>query len=140
MNSLKLDDDDDRTALSKEALKNAFLDDLFYVQGKFPALATKNDYYMALSFAVRDRMLQRWISTAATYTKQASRTVVYLSAEFLVGPHLGNNLINLGIFDRVKQCITELGLNFEELLEQEEEPGLGNGGLGPWAAWFVDSS
>jgi len=132
-------EDDDRTALSKEALKNAFLDDLFYVQGKFPALATKNDYYMALAYAVRDRMLQRWISTAATYTKQASRTVAYLSAEFLMGPHLGNNLINLGIFDRVKQCMTELGLNFEELLQQEEEPGLGNGGLGRLAACFIDS-
>jgi starch phosphorylase len=129
----------DRTALTKEALKHAFLDELFYVQGKFPALATKNDYYMALAFAVRDRMLQRWISTAAVYTKQASRTVAYLSAEFLMGPHLGNNLINLGIFDRVKQCMTELGLNFDELLQQEEEPGLGNGGLGRLAACFIDS-
>ena len=137
MSSLQLEDD--RTALSKEALKNAFLDDLFYVQGKFPALATKNDYYMALAFAVRDRMLQRWISTAAAYTKQASRTVAYLSAEFLVGPHLGNNLINLGIFERVKQCVGELGLDFEEMLQQEEEPGLGNGGLGRLAACFIDS-
>jgi starch phosphorylase len=137
MSSLQFDGD--RTALTKEALKNAFLDDLFYVQGKFPALATKNDYYMALAYAVRDRMLQRWISTAATYTKQASRTVAYLSAEFLMGPHLGNNLINLGIFDRVRQCITELGLNFDELLQQEEEPGLGNGGLGRLAACFIDS-
>ncbi len=131
--------EDDRTALSPEALKNAFLDDLFYVQGKFPALATRNDYYMALAFAVRDRMLQRWISTAAAYTKQGSRTVAYLSAEFLMGPHLGNNLINLGIFSRVQQCMTELGLNFEELLSQEEEPGLGNGGLGRLAACFIES-
>jgi starch phosphorylase len=131
--------EDDRTALSKEAIKNSFLNDLFYVQGKFPGLATKNDYYMALAFAVRDRMLQRWISTAAAYTKQASRTVAYLSAEFLMGPHLGNNLINLGIFDRVKECMAELGLNFEELLQQEEEPGLGNGGLGRLAACFIDS-
>jgi glycogen phosphorylase len=137
MSSFQLEDD--RTALSKEALKNAFLDDLFYVQGKFPALATKKDYYMALAYAVRDRMLQRWISTAAAYTKQASRTVAYLSAEFLMGPHLANNLINLGIFDRVKQCMTEMGLNFEELLQQEEEPGLGNGGLGRLAACFIDS-
>jgi starch phosphorylase len=137
MSSLPLEDD--HTELSKEALKNGFLDDLFYVQGKFPALATKHDYYMALAFAVRDRMLQRWISTAAAYTKQASRTVAYLSAEFLIGPHLANNLINLGIFDRVKQCMTELGLNFEELLQQEEEPGLGNGGLGRLAACFLDS-
>jgi len=136
MSSLPLEG---HTELSKEALKNGFLDDLFYVLGKFPALATKRDYYMALAFAVRDRMLQRWISTAAVYTKQASRTVAYLSAEFLIGPHLANNLINLGIFDEAKQCMTELGLNFEELLQQEEEPGLGNGGLGRLAACFLDS-
>src|SRR5678815_467709 len=91
--------DEDRVAMSKEALKHAFLDNLFYIQGKFPALATKTDYYMALAYAVRDRMLQRWISTAAAYTKQGSRTVAYLSAEFLMGPHLGNNLINLGIYE-----------------------------------------
>ncbi|MDB6082161.1 MAG: malP 2 [Gammaproteobacteria bacterium] len=131
--------EDERTALSKDAIKNSFLDDLFYVQGKFPALATNNDYYMALAFAVRDRMLQRWISTAAAYTKQGSRTVAYMSAEFLMGPHLGNNLINLGIFDTVKECMTELGMNFEQLLGQEEEPGLGNGGLGRLAACFIDS-
>ena len=134
---LKLEDE--RTALTKDALKRAFLDDLFYVQGKFPALATRNDYYQALAYAVRDRMLQRWISTAAVYTKQGSRTVAYLSAEFLMGPHLGNNLINLGIHEQVKQAVTELGLNFEELLAQEEEPGLGNGGLGRLAACFIDS-
>jgi starch phosphorylase len=131
--------EDERTALSKDALKSAFLDDLFYVQGKFPALATSNDYYMALAYAVRDRMLQRWISTAAAYTKQGSRTVAYLSAEFLMGPHLTNNLINLGILDTVRECVTELGLSFEQLVAQEEEPGLGNGGLGRLAACFIDS-
>jgi starch phosphorylase len=131
--------EDERTALSKEALKNSFLDDLFYVQGKFPALATTNDYYMALAYAVRDRMLQRWISTAAVYTRSASRTVAYLSAEFLMGPHLGNNLVNLGILERVKQCVAELAVNFDDLLQQEEEPGLGNGGLGRLAACFIDS-
>jgi starch phosphorylase len=129
----------ERTGLTKEAIKNAFLDGLFYMQGKFPALATQNDYYMALAYAVRDRMLQRWISTAAAYTKHGSRTVAYLSAEFLLGPHLGNNLINLGILEPVKQCMTELGMNFEELLHQEEEPGLGSGGLGRLAACFIDS-
>ena len=80
MSSLLLEDD--ATALTKEALKRAFLHDLYYVLGKFPALATKNDYYMALAYAVRDRMLQRWISTAAMYTKQASRTVAYYPPSF----------------------------------------------------------
>ncbi|MBC8027125.1 MAG: glycogen/starch/alpha-glucan phosphorylase, partial [Steroidobacteraceae bacterium] len=131
--------DEDRTALNKESIKHAFLDNLFYIQGKFPALATKTDYYMALAYAVRDRMLQRWISTAAAYTKQGSRTVCYFSAEFLMGPHLGNNLINLGIYDTARQAVAELGLDLEELLATEDEPGLGNGGLGRLAACFIDS-
>ncbi|MGA1195972.1 MAG: glycogen phosphorylase, partial [Candidatus Latescibacterota bacterium] len=82
-----------RTGLSKDALKRAFLDNLFYIQGKFPALATQKDYYMALAYMVRDRLLQRWVSTATEYTEKKSRTVAYLSAEFLMGPHLGNILI-----------------------------------------------
>ena len=131
--------DEDRVALSKDALKHAFIDNLFYIQGKFPALATKNDYYMALAYAVRDRIMQRWISTAAAYTKAGSRTVSYLSAEFLMGPHLGNNLINLGIYETARTAVAELGLDLEVLLAQEDEPGLGNGGLGRLAACFIDS-
>jgi starch phosphorylase len=131
--------EDERTALTKDALKRAFFDNLFFMQGKFPALATKTDYYMALAYTIRDRLLHRWISTAAAYTKLGSRTVCYLSAEFLMGPHLGNNLINLGIYDQVKEVVKELGLNFDELLAQEDEPGLGNGGLGRLAACFIDS-
>jgi glycogen phosphorylase len=128
-----------RTGLGVDILKRSFLDNLFYVLGKFPGLASQNDYYQALAYTVRDRMLQRWINTAATYTNSGSRTVAYLSAEFLMGPHLGNNLVNLGIYDETKQAMTELGLDFDELLEQEEEPGLGNGGLGRLAACYLDS-
>ncbi|NJL86699.1 MAG: glycogen/starch/alpha-glucan phosphorylase [Leptolyngbyaceae cyanobacterium SM1_1_3] len=131
--------EDDRTGLSIETLKRAFLDNLFYIQGKFPRLATQHDYYMALAYTVRDRLLQRWISTAATYTEQSSRTIAYLSAEFLMGPQLGNNLINLDIYDKVEQAVQELGLSLDKLLEQEEEPGLGNGGLGRLAACYLDS-
>jgi glycogen phosphorylase len=128
-----------RTGLGVDILKRSFLDNLFYVLGKFPGLASQNDYYQALAYTVRDRMLQRWINTAATYTNEGSRTVAYLSAEFLMGPHLGNNLVNLGIYDQTKQAMTELGLDFDDLLEQEEEPGLGNGGLGRLAACYLDS-
>src|SRR5437879_7599558 len=109
-------EDDDRIAASKEAFKHAFLDKLFCVQGKIPALATKRDYYMALAYTVRDRMLHRWISTAAAYTTHGSRTVAYLSAEFLMGPQLGNNLVSLGIHEPVRAAVGELGLDFEELL------------------------
>ncbi len=128
-----------RTGLHVDDLKRSFLDNLFYVLGKIPALANQNDYYQALAYTVRDRLLQRWLNTVATYTTQGSRTVAYLSAEFLMGPHLGNNLINLDIYDETKQAMTELGLDFDALLEQEEEPGLGNGGLGRLAACYMDS-
>ena len=129
----------DRTALNKSALQQAFLDNLFFIQGKFPTLATQNDYYMSLAYMVRDRLLHCWISTASEYTDRGSRTVAYLSAEFLMGPHLGNNLINLGIYEEVKTALEELGLDFDQLLSQEVEPGLGNGGLGRLAACFLDS-
>ena len=131
--------EEDRTSLDKAALKRAFLDNLFYVQGKFPALASRTDYHLALAHVVRDRMLQRWISTAAAYTKQGARTVAYLSAEFLMGPHLGNNLINLGIMPAVEQAMAEMGLDLDEMLAGEVEPGLGNGGLGRLAACYIDS-
>ena len=128
-----------RTGLSVEALKRAFADNLFYVQARFPKIATTNDNYMALAVTVRDRLLQRWVQTVKTYYEKSSRTVCYLSAEFLLGPHLGNNLINLGIYEEARQAVTELGLDFDELLEAEEEPGLGNGGLGRLAACYLDS-
>lgn len=131
--------EDDRTGVDVETLKRAFLDNLFYIQAKFPRISTKNDYYMALAYTVRDRLLNRWLNTTQTYLEKAPRMVVYLSAEFLLGPHLGNNLIDLGLYNVVKQAIAELGLNFTELLEQEEEPGLGNGGLGRLAACYIDS-
>src|SRR5258708_8898160 len=134
------DVEDDRTGMSVEALRRALADNLFYVQGKFRAIATKNDYYMALAYTVRDRLLQRWINTIETYIKQKQPKIVcYLSAEFLLGPRLGNSLINLGIYDRVRQAVEEHGLDLEDLLEQEAEPGLGNGGLGRLATCYMDS-
>lgn len=129
----------ERGGLDKEVIKRGFLNNLFYVQGKFPALATMQDYYLALAYTVRDQLLKRWVSTAQTYTHRKSRTVCYLSAEFLMGPHLGNNLVNLGIYDMVRQAMGELGLVLDELLHEEPEPGLGNGGLGRLAACFLDS-
>jgi len=132
--------EDDRTGLNVPTLRRAFADNLYYVQGKFPAIATKNDLYMALAYTVRDRQLHHWINTIETYLKQKEPKVVcYLSAEFLLGPRLGNGLVNLGIYNEVRQAVEESGFDLKELIEQEAEPGLGNGGLGRLAACYMDS-
>ena len=107
--------EDDRTGISITTLRRAIADNLFYVQGKFPTIASENDYYMALAYTVRDRLLQRWLVTTQTYLEEKTRMVCYLSAEFLLGPHLGNNLINLDIYDRVKQAVEELGFKKKSL-------------------------
>ena len=88
---------------------------------------------------MRDQLLDRSVKTAETYKSKKVRTVCYLSAEFSLGPQLGNNLVNLCAVDTVKQAIEALGLDFEELVDQEEEPGLGSGGLGRLAACYLDS-
>src|SRR4028118_563546 len=131
--------EDDRTGMTVETLKRAFADNLYYVQGKNEFLATPHDYYMALAYTVRDRLLHRWINTTTAYIEKDVKTVHYLSAEFLMGGQLGNNLLNLGLYERVQQAIHESGLNLNDLRALEAEPGLGNGGLGRLAACFLDS-
>ncbi|MGO9434053.1 MAG: glycogen/starch/alpha-glucan phosphorylase [Terracidiphilus sp.] len=128
-----------RTAPGVDALASSFLDNLFFVQGRSRERATINDLYMALAHTVRDRLVERWIQTVLNYRAQDVRVVCYLSAEFLTGPHLANNLINLGIYDDAEEAMRKLGLDLHTLIEQEEEPGLGNGGLGRLASCFMDS-
>ena len=115
------------------------MDNLYLIQGRVPITATRNDWYMALAYTIRDRILHRWMQTIESYMGSKNKSVSYLSAEFLIGPQLGSNLISLGIYDEVKQAVSELGHNLDDLIEQEEEPGLGNGGLGRLAACFLDS-
>jgi starch phosphorylase len=131
--------EDDRTGMSLETLKRAFADNLFYSQGKYQKWATPNDFYMALAYTVRDRLLHRFMNTRETYFEQNVKVVCYLSAEFLMGRHLGNNLVNLGIYDDIREVIKDAGLDLDEIIEQEHDPGLGNGGLGRLAACFLDS-
>ena len=129
----------DRATISADALKRSFLDHLYFTMGKYPAVANQHDLYMALSHAVRDRMIERWINTVQSYRQKDIRVVCYLSAEFLLGKHLANNLNKLDILEPTRQAISELGIDLQRLVETEPEPGLGNGGLGRLAACYMDS-
>ena len=129
-----------RTGLTADALRRALLDNLLYVQARLPEMATRHDWYAALAYTVRDRLVERFINTARNLLEgERRRAVAYFSAEFLTGPHLGNALINLGIMETTREAVGSLGLQLDDLLEEEEEPGLGNGGLGRLAACYMDS-
>ncbi|MEM5344680.1 glycogen/starch/alpha-glucan phosphorylase [Paraburkholderia azotifigens] len=122
-----------------DALRHGILDNLICLQARPPGIATPHDWYMALAYSVRDRMLARWAATIQTYAARELRVACYLSAEFLIGPQLGNNLVNLGIEDNARAAMRSLGQDLDALLAIEEEPGLGNGGLGRLAACYLDS-
>jgi starch phosphorylase len=128
-----------RTGSRLDDIKQSFLDNLLCAIGRVPRAATLNDQYTALALTVRDRVLKQGVRTLETYTERDARFVAYLSAEFLPGPHLANNLVNLGIMDQARQAMSDLNINLDELFLQEEEPGLGNGGLGRLASCYMDS-
>jgi len=127
----------DRQTIDK--LKRAFAYKLFFQQGVLPFNASLNDYYLAVSYTLRDRMQRLFINSVAALRESKSRIVCYLSAEFLMGPHLLNNLISLGLRDQFAQAAEETGLDLQQIVDHEEEPGLGNGGLGRLAACYLDS-
>jgi len=120
-------------------IKQSIQDHLTYSIGRPASLASKQDYYKALALSVRDRLQRHWVDTVQSYIEQDLKVACYLSAEFLMGPHLGNNLLNLGIVKEVRQAVNEVGFELDALLAEEEEPGLGNGGLGRLAACYMDS-
>jgi glycogen phosphorylase len=124
---------------SEEEIATAVADHLHYEQAIPLALATRHDWYMALALTVRDRLLDRYLTTINAVLESRAKVVAYLSAEFLTGPHLGNNLLNLGIWDQTARALAGFGQSLDDLLQEEEEPGLGNGGLGRLAACYMDS-
>jgi len=124
-----------------DKIEEALIENLHHYQAKLPRHATRRDWYMALAYTVRNRMLDRYIETvdAISGTNASTKVVAYLSAEYLTGPHLGNGLLSLGIWQPALEAIARVGQSLPDLMAEEEEPGLGNGGLGRLAACYMDS-
>jgi starch phosphorylase len=131
--------EDDRTSMHPAALRRAFLDHVQFSRSKNPNTATMFDRFMALSLAARDRLVERWIETQRTYYDRDVKRAYYLSAEFLLGRALVANLQALDIYDDYRSVLAGLGLDLDEVVEQEPDAGLGNGGLGRLAACFLES-
>jgi starch phosphorylase len=132
--------DPDRSGLTAEDVFDGMTEHLFYTLGKLAPTASRHDLYMALSYAVRDRLMTRYLAGVEAISADPTRVVAYMSAEFLIGPQLGNNLLMLGIQAEAAEALRRFGINdLNEILDVEEEPGLGNGGLGRLAACFLES-
>ena len=132
--------DADRSGLQAADVFDGMTEHLFYTLGKLAPTASRHDLYMALSYAVRDRLMTRYLAGIEAINATPTRVVAYLSAEFLIGPQLNNNLLMLGIQEEAAEALRRFGINdIDEILDVEEEPGLGNGGLGRLAACYLDS-
>ncbi|MFN4864827.1 MAG: glycogen/starch/alpha-glucan phosphorylase [Cyanobium sp.] len=132
--------DADRSGLTADDVFDGMTEHLFFTLGKLAPTASRHDLYMALSYAVRDRLMTRYLAGIEALSKAPTRVVAYLSAEFLIGPQLGNNLLMLGIEEAASEALRRFGIeDINDILDVEEEPGLGNGGLGRLAACFLES-
>jgi starch phosphorylase len=131
--------DQTRIGVTPDDLERAFSDSLIYDQARSPRRATRLDQYLAIATAVRDRLVQRWVGSMRAFIDQDVRIVCYFSAEYLLGPHLENNLLNLGIQSAAGDAMRHFGVNPKDIFDEEPEPGLGNGGLGRLAACYMDS-
>ena len=123
----------------KEEFKKSVKENVKFLYRKTLEEATQEQIFQAVSYTVKDVIIDNWLKSQKAYEKQDPKIVYYMSMEFLMGRALGNNLINLGAYGEVKEALEELGLDINCIEDQEPDPGLGNGGLGRLAACFLDS-
>ncbi|MEW5738359.1 MAG: glycogen/starch/alpha-glucan phosphorylase [Myxococcota bacterium] len=128
-----------RTGRTPEALRRSFIEHVEFTRGKNFDAASAWDRYVALATTVRDRLASAWVRTNKRQYQQDAKRAYYLSAEYLLGRALGNNLINMGLWDATREALARLSVDLTSLLEMEPDAGLGNGGLGRLAACFLDS-
>ncbi len=128
-----------RQGVDAQSIKWGFAEHLKFTLGVDRFTATEQNRYFALANTIRDRIINQWIKTQQTHYEKDVKRVYYLSLEYLVGRAMGNNVINLCMEDEIKEAMTELGLDWQALREEESDAGLGNGGLGRLAACFMDS-
>jgi starch phosphorylase len=122
-----------------EAFKQALTDNLYYTRGQAAPTASPQDVYAALAYTVRDYLVDRWQRTVETYVRHTPKFVYYLSAEYLPGRQITQNLLYTDTIDLARQSLAELGFDLDHIVEFEPEPALGNGGLGRLAACYLDS-
>ena len=138
-NSAKYNIPVDELLLDSEALMAAFVNHVQHTQGKHPSAATRLDHFISAARTARDRMFDRWTRTWSRRERQQPKIVNYLSMEFLLGRLLEDGLVNLGVLEEFRAGMASLGIDLNQVLEQEPDAGLGNGGLGRLAACFLYS-
>jgi glycogen phosphorylase len=131
--------DYDKVGRDQRSFRRSLSNRLVYSMGKDPIMATTRDWFNATAYAVRDRLIERWMDTMRSYYRSDAKRVYYLSMEFLTGRLLSNSLLNMGFYEPCREALSELEMDFEEICRIEPDAALGNGGLGRLAACFLDS-